>query len=486
MTDAEVTAWLDDDAAQRVVLYKLTVQDADGNPVTLRLSSHHYGLDPAGPYLAIVAEGLVYTEALTPQGAPRISMSNIVIENTAHEYDAWRDYIFEGGDMLVYFGDVRWPFSDFSLECKLVMEDIDASGSDEKEGATLTVKLRDALERLNTAMTEQALADGSICPQTFGEVPNISPKMTNANIGEFQYHTGATEGLIAARVEGRKRDNVTQNTALGRFTVTDAIAGAIGASVQGDKTGGVYRNTIASLVRLFVQSFGLASTRFADAEIDTATFDAFELANPHQVGLYLAERTLVVDACARLASSVRGQLVPSPIGNLRLLQYAVPSVATGEIRQRHYELNSLTEAKRHPVVGAVNVGYCQNYMPQPAPQANIPDEHRAVLAQQWREAKNWDDVVIARRKLSKAAKRRETALITEVGATTEAARDLADNKVQRTTYRVAGFPSLLRRTLGQGVTLYGDYFGLQNGKAGQIVLRTLDFHNIEFTTEVRV
>lgn len=486
MTEAEFTAWLDDDSAQRVVLYQLTVQDAAGTPVTLRLSSHPYGLDPAGPYLAIVAEGLVYTEALTPEGAPRISMSNVTVENTAHEYDAWRDYVFEGGDMLVYVGDARWPFSDFSLECKLVMEDIDASSSDENTGATLTIKLRDAMERLNTAMTEQTLADGSICPQSFGEVPNIAPKLTNANTGEFQYHTGATEGLIAARVEGRKRTNVTEDKTAGKFTVTDSIVGALGASVQGDKTGGAYRNTISTLVRLFVQSFGLASTRFTDAELDLPTFTAFETANPHAVGLYLSERTLVVDACARLASSVRGQLVPSPVGKLRLLQYAVPAAATGEIRQQHYEINSLAEIKRHPVVGAVNIGVCKNNMVQPAPQANIPDAHKVYLAREWIECTDSDATVIARRKLSTAAKRRDTALVSSTGGDLEAARDLLDNKVQRTTYGVTGFPSLLRRTLGQGVTLYGDYFGLQNGKVGQITLRTLDFHNMTFQTEVRV
>jgi hypothetical protein len=479
-------ATLDDDGMQFVVLYVLTVQDAAGNPVTLRLSSHPYGNDPAGPYLAIIAEGLVYTEALTPEGAPRISASDIKVENTAHEYDAWRDYIFEGGTMLVYLGDVRWAFSEFSLECKLVLEDIDASGSDEESGATLTIKLRDAMERMNTAMTEQTLADGSLCPQTFGEVPNITPKLTNANTNEFVYHTGATEGLIAARVEGRKRTNVTQNIAAGKFTVTDAIAGAITASVQGDKTGGVYRNTIGALCRLFAQSFGVAATRFTDAEIDIPTFTAFDVANPQAVGLHLTERTLVVEACARLASSVRGQVVPSPVGKLRLLQYAVPATATAEIRQQHYELNSLVEVKRHPVLGAVNIGYCQNMTPQPAPQANIPDSNKAALALPWRESKASDATVLARRKLSGAAKMRETRLINVEGADAEAARDLADNKVQRTTYGITGFPAMLRRTLGQGVTLYGDYFGLQNGRVGQITLRTLDFHTIAFPIEVRV
>lgn len=480
------TAWLDDDDAQFVVLYVLTVQDAAGNPVTLRLSSHHYDKDPAGPYLAIIAEGLVYTEALTPEGKPRISASDITVENTDHEYDAWRDYIFEGGEMLVYLGDARWPIAEFSMEVRLIMQDIVASDSDEKEGATLTIKLRDAMERLNTAMTEQRLADGSICPQTFGEVPNIAPKSSNANTGEFVYHTGATEGLIAARVEGRKRTSVTENVAAGKFTVTDSIVGAIGASVQGDKTGGVYRNTIGALCRLFVQSFGLASTRFTDAEIDIPTFTAFDTANPQAVGLHLPDRTLVVEACARLASSVRGQIVPSPTGKLRLLQYTVPASATADIRQMHYENQSLVEVTRHPVVGAVNVGVCKNHMVQPAPQANIPDAHKVYLAREWIECPDSDSTVIARRKLSTAAIRRDTAIMTSAGGDLEAARDLADNKVQRTTYGVTGFPAMLRRALGQGVTLYGDYFGLQAGRLGQITLRTLDFHNMTFYTEVRV
>jgi hypothetical protein len=193
-----------------------------------------------------------------------------------------------------------------------------------------------------------------------------------------------------------------------------------------------------------------------------------------------------VEACAKLASSVRGQIVPSPTGKLRILQYAVPTSATAEIRQMHYENQSLVEVTRHAVVGSVTIGYCKNHMPQPAAQANIPDSHRALLAKEWQEANETDAVVVARRKLSTAPPRRDTAILNATGADAEAARDLLDNKVQRVTYGVMGFPALLRRTLGQGVTLFGDYYGLQLGKVGQITLRTLDFHNMTFYTEVRV
>lgn len=487
MNQQEYTAWLDDDNAQRVVLYHINALNGD-TPITLKLASHSFG-GVGVPYLPIIAQGLVYTEAITEDGNARVSASEITAWNLNHEYDGWLDYVFSGQDGFVYLVDARWTeIPAAALQFKLVLDDIDPAGSSEEEGATLTFKMRDVLDRMNAPITELTMPDGSLWPLTFGEVCNITPKVKNATTNEQTYHPTATEGLIAARIEGKKRaTTITEDKAHGAFTVSSNIVGALTASVQGDKLDGIYRNTVAALVRHIVKNYGPASTRFTEAEIDGASFDAFEIANRHAVGLHLTERTLVVEAVAKLASSLRAQMVPSPVGKLRLIQYAVPSTATAEIRQKHYALKeNVSVIKRHEVKGAVSVGYCKNYTPQPNIQTTLSPEFKAMLAQQWREARAINQPVVDKRKQTTAAKMRETCLLNLADAQREANAERDQVSIQRTTYAVEGMAPLLALALGQGVTLYGDYYGLQAGKVGQIVLRTIDLNTITIHTEVRV
>src|SRR5690606_35488718 len=120
-------------------------------------------------------------------------------------------------------------------------------------------------------------------------------KLKSAAPVEYTYHPTATEGTIAARVDGIKRTAILDKPASGSVQFQTAIGpGAVTMSAQGDKTGNVYRKTIAQLVRLLVQSYGRSDERFTDDEIDLAIFAAFDAAHPHAVGLYLTERTLIV------------------------------------------------------------------------------------------------------------------------------------------------------------------------------------------------
>ena len=63
----------------------------------------------------------------------------------------------------------------------------------------------------------------------------------------------------------------------------------------------------------------------------------------------------------------------------------------------------------------------------------------------------------------------DTLLLKGTDAQTEAQRRLNLWKVQRTVYSVEGYANLLTLELGQAVTLYGNRFGLNDGKSGVVV-----------------
>src|SRR5690606_14856445 len=151
-------------------------------------------------------------------------------------------------------------------------------------------------------------------------------------------HRAAAERVIEVRDNGVP---VGHTPVTGGFRLTATPAGTITASVQGDTTGGIYRNTVAALVRLLATEYGNAH-RFTSADLDAANLDAFEAAHPQPVGLYLADRATVMQCIVDLAASVGAQPVMSRTGLLRLLKIQLP--ATGEvavIRPHDYELGSL-------------------------------------------------------------------------------------------------------------------------------------------------
>lgn len=480
MTDAQWKDWLEDSTAQRVTLYQLDVLSGD-TPTTLYLSNRAYGNgDPANPYQAIISQNLKIVQAITRDGVRGIQFGNLGVWNVDGSRDGWLDYVFKNREMRAYVGDVRWPFADFRLESVCTMED--ASGNDDPD--QITIETRDALQRINTPVSEVLLPDGSLCPVTIGEACNVTLKLKNAATREYAHHTGASEGAIEARVEAKKRDAITQNVGAGTVTfLTNTEVGTVTASVQGDKMGGIYRCTIASLVKLLCMSYGEPARRFIESDFDAANIAAFESVNPQKVGLHLSERTTVKEACDRLTASLQAALVPSRTGKLRIVQWGIPATATASILPAHYTAAGIRPVERHPVAAAVKIGYCRNYTVQASLQTSIPEAHKALFAAPWRTKTAVDEATRARYKLTTDPVLVETCLNHEDDAQAEAARRLAQDKVPRTTYALEGHPIAMLLELGQGVTVYGSRYGMAAGKLGQITMLALDLGT--YNTEIQ-
>jgi hypothetical protein len=260
------------------------------------------------------------------------------------------------------------------------------------------------------------------------------------------------------------------NLAAGTFTLSAQPAGVITCSVQGDKFGGVYRNTPGALVRHLITSYGKAADRFTTADIDETNITAFNAAQAQYVGVYFPERTNVLEACAALASSVGAQMVMNALGKVGLLKLALPAPGTSSSVDSSLMMEqSFSIADRPEIQGSIKVAYCKNWTVQTNLQTGIPEVHKNLFAQEWLTIAVDNAAVNTAHRLSAEAVQIETLLLTLANASAEASRRLALWSTQRTVYSYVGTPPLMLQQLGAPQSITYNRYGLSAGKSGQIV-----------------
>lgn len=464
MTDAEYRRWLRNDAARRTVLLEI-----ETDPVR-RLSVVPYTTLPtdATPnvrYDALIKGGVGYREQLSLDGGSTGSYASIELHNEDGSLDAWLGDVWRNRAIRIYYGDVSWERSDYRLVAAGV---VDRCEQDEN---TVIITLVDKLEALNEALTEDLLGGpgqyaDKVMPYAFGECHNITPVLYNTAVHEYRFSGAGTERVIEVRDNGVVVDFVAIP---GGFRLTKSPAGTITASVQGHSVGG-YKNRIAPLIELLVTSFGPAGNRFTGDDLDADSLAAFDLEHPEPVGLYARDYITVSQGIVELAKSVGAQPIMSRTGKLRLLRVQLP--ASGEpvvIRPSDYEAGSLKPVGHSRVIAGVRIDYCRNWTVQQIIENGVPEEHRNLYAQEWLTASATDPSVAAEYRISTESESEPTMLLRNEDAQAEADRRLALWSVPRTVIRVRGFAQLLDLELGQAATVYGDRFGLESGKTGQIV-----------------
>lgn len=488
MTDTQYLAWLRSSGATRCILIEAAVRVA-GVETTRYLSSSNYitGASDAPAhraYESAIQGGVTITEKLSIDGSASLAWGDIELGNESGSRDSWLNDVWENRAITIWSGDARWPRADFRLIFSGVM-----AGISSRERGTLNIALRDKAQRLNTPLSENKLGGSTdnrdrLRPLCFGECHNVEPLLVSPALLQYQVHDGAIESVIEVRDNGVPVA-FTANLAAGTFVLTSQPAGLITVSVQGDKFGGVYRNTVGSLIERIVTGYGKVGERFTAADLDTANFTAFEAAHPQTVGLYLPERTNTIQACADLAASVGAQPVPGNTGRLCLLKIALPAPGTatpagpGEMIQR-----TLHATDRPAVVAAVKLGYCRNWTVQNALQSGIPEAHKALFAQEWLTKTASDSATAATYKLSAEPVQADTLLLAGLDASAEAARRLALWRVQRTVYAFTATPALMLQALGSPITLTSNRFGLSAGVPGQVVSISRDWTTCRTALEV--
>lgn len=468
------TAWLQDPAAVRIVLIEVGVKN-NGLEITRYLSTGAYVTSPTDSpanqyYEPVVTTGLQFTEMLDLTGQGSLSGGDIEIVNYNGERDLWLDDIWDNRSIKAWIGDPKWPRADFQMIFNGVVATISS-----KSREVLNLALRDKLQRLNTPITDvkiggTKLNKDSVISLSFGEIHNVTPQLTTPAITtsvEYQVHGSAIEGVIEVRDNG-KPIGITVDAAAGKFTLNRGGQGTITASVQGDKGGGTYRNTVASLVQRIAQGYGQIDSRFTSDEIDTTNLAAFDIACPQPVGIFADGRTNVLKICQDLASSVGAQVIMSRMGKLRIIQMKVPGNGTAvSVTSTQMVERSLKIQARPLVKASCVLGFDKNWTVQADLLTGIPQEHKTLFAEEWLTATVTSTSVQADYKLNAAPLQEDTMLCKRTDATTEAQRRLDLWSVPRTHFTFEGTSDLLETLeLGNAVTITSARFGLKDGKTG--------------------
>ncbi|MDB5613625.1 MAG: hypothetical protein JWQ22_1278 [Devosia sp.] len=479
MTDAQYLAWLKSSGAIRCILVEALVS-VNGVETTRYLSSANFvsrptDTPPHQAYLSIVAGGVTISERMSIDGSASLTWGDIELGNEDGSRDNWLNDVWKNRPIAIYSGDARWPRSDFRLIFLGTIADFQS-----RERGVLNISLGDKLQRLNTPMTENRLGGltenkDRLRPLCFGECHNIEPLLLNPATLTYQVHDGPIERIIEVRDNGVPV-NFTADLNAGTFKLATQPAGLITVSVQGDKTGGVWRYTVSSLITHIVTTYGKPVDRFSAADLDMGSFTPFESAHQQPIGLYLPERTNILQACSDLASSLGAQILMSPEGRLRIVKIQLPALGTPTpVGMSEMVERTLQVADRPAVAASVKIGYCKNWTVQTNLQSGIPEQHKNLFALEWLTTTATNQTTAAKYRLAIEPVQKDTLLLREAEAIAEAARELALWQTQRTVYTYSATPALMLEPLGGAQILSNPRFGLGVGVPGQIVSISRDW-----------
>lgn len=255
----------------------------------------------------------------------------------------------------------------------------------------------------------------------------------------------------------------------GTFTLITAPKGTITCSAQGYTP---YTNTIAGIITALVKDYGIETNRFTDSEISFSSFT-----NTSQVGIYIKDRTNILEACAQLAKSVNSGLVCPSIdidsnGNvsaskLKLVQLIAPQgTPKYTFTDSSMVEGTLSISQTFPIRTALKLAYCKNYTLQTStaaglnPTINFSQEYLFV-----------DNAITATSlqtlyKDSGTVEPEDTLLIDESEATTELNKRITLWTTQRYLITATYLPEFIFVQLGDNVMIQSNRFNLNNVKPG--------------------
>lgn len=473
VSDEDFAEWLQSDEAITNILVE-TYALVSGVRTPFFWSTLGYtteGINSPIFYAPIISASIPFTEALSTTGGATLTAGDIEVDNTNGVNEHLIRYAWED-DLLALVGDVRWGRADYR---PIFVGQ--SAGLVRKGRQAFALRQRDMMEGLNFSLSENKVGGTGLnaeeyVPLTFGECFNPSGVWSNAAALERQWHDGPIEAIKEVRANAlpiTEQATVFESTGKCQLTVNNESA-AITATVQGDKHGGVFRTTIATIVERLVTGYGKEEGRYTSADIDAANFAAFGAANAQPVGLHVNSAGMnLLTACDTLAASVGAQLAPTREGKLQLVQIALPAAGLAtEIRPEHMREESLRHIQRIDPVAAVRVAYLKNWTPQTGLQSNIPAAHKSLFENEWRYVTVGD-------RYRGDTKEVNTMLLRRVDALAEAERQLALWGLARDIYEFDGVPEMLQLRKGQRLIVYHGSFDMADGVEAQVLELTPDW-----------
>ena len=295
--------------------------------------------------------------------------------------------------------------------------------------------------------------------------------------------------------------SIIPNLTTGTFSLNNKPAGTLTASVQGIKNSvsfpsatdlpvlskTTYVNNIASIIALIVTQYGKPETRLQLSDIDASNFYNFSRNFLQTVGIFISDRTNVLEVCQQILSSVGSQIYMTRSGKLQILTVGIPTadpivnISMNDILHHSLAVSQKIEAKP-----AVKLGYNKNWTIQPDLLTAIPETHKALFSTEWYTKIYTDNTLKTLYKTSAMPTQKDTLLLEGAEATAEAIRLTNLYGKPKFVYKFTGISKLLSLKLGQAVTLTHPRFGLHVGKPGQVISLSPNWLNSTIEVEVLI
>lgn len=397
------------------------------------------------------------------------------LNNADGALDPMTAMAFDGRRVRVLLGGQGFAYPEFETIFDGTADAI------EFDDLTVTVRLRDLQSRFETRI-DRAVYGGTggldgrsglkdrEKPLTFGRAYHVPAVLVDPSTLTYQVHDGPIEDVDVVYDSGLALSKAAGTPAAGHFAVDAeagtfrlgaSAAGTVTADVRGDKTGGVFAETVAGLIRRLVTTRSSSQEPF---EIDTPSFVAFDAASPDSVGLWIREGAVIADVLDALADSLGAHYGFDRAGRLTIGRVGQPDM-DGVAR---YDESQILEIERLALARPVwrhTVEYRRYWqtLDAAAIAGAVSEEARADLAEPVRVEAASDPAIRSRHPLADEAVI-TTLLIEESSAAAEAERLLSIFGAGRVAYRVLLKTQPFALELGQTVTLTYPRHGLDEGR----------------------
>jgi hypothetical protein len=281
--------------------------------------------------------------------------------------------------------------------------------------------------------------------------------------------------IIEARDKAAPIEINTSRLSVGEFMLKYNLYGTITCSARSFP---VADCTVPKIISHIVKNYGTNKLTDADLELNSISPDKLD----YTVGIYVTERTNILEVCNELAKSINCGLYYSPItisntgevtsGKLRLVELKVPSTSVGAV-----ELNdslmlegTLQITESFQVKPSIKLGYCKNYTTQQSQDLALAlnPTHGNVYKDQYWYVEVKDSDIINLYSDTGEVKEELTHLLVTSEAQLEAMSRLDLWKIPRHLITATYLPHLIFTQLGDIVTIKSNRFGLSNGKPGLV------------------
>ena len=326
--------WLLDPRNQpyRVVLVEIIADSG-----TYRLATQPYYADD-GPYDDLILDQIIGERRLGKD----VSAGDFTFVDNYRMH--WQKETFRGRACRLYFGDVRWPRTDFAKLAELVIEHIQRVRTD-----VYQVTFSDAIPVLEEKIIG-TIQGGQKLPVAFGSPKNVTPVMIDYATRKYRFCEGDFI-TVAVRDKGLAVSH-TKQPATGSVTLTYDPYGQVTGDVTTTKT--TLRDVVAALLTragIATNPTDIVLRNFPAAYPDGQPLDLFYTDEPSY--------REVLDALAEATGSARTRLADGRYAFTYLNYNASPTLTLYAD-----ELLEITENGCEKIYKSIEVKYDPNYTVQ--------------------------------------------------------------------------------------------------------------------------